>query len=66
MFFWVNFFLRQESWENLGKFSVLNVNSTKFPIFWINFTNNLIPKKEKKDYERLQFALKINFQINVH
>jgi hypothetical protein len=58
--------LKQKSWENVGEFSVSDVNSTKFPIFWINFTKTLIPKKEKKDCGRLPLALKIFFQISVH
>ncbi len=58
---WISF-LKQESWENLGKFAV----STKFPIFWINFTKQLIQKKEKKDCGMLPLALKIFLQRNVH
>lgn len=48
--FW-EIFLKQKSWENLGKFRVSSVNSTKFLItFWLNFTRISTPKKkETKD-----------------
>jgi hypothetical protein len=45
MYFWAKLFLNKKNWENSRIFLVLDVNSTKFPIFWLNFTNISTPNK---------------------
>jgi len=66
-FFWANFhFLRQKSWENSWNYLVESVNSTKFPIFWLNFTKFLTPKKWKNIVEGFHLHKKWLFQMNIY
>jgi hypothetical protein len=57
---WFSILKNQENWR---MFWVLNVNSTKFSIFWLNFAKNLTPKKWKF-IKRPPFVSKTLIQMN--
>lgn len=50
-----NLVFNKNNQENSRIFWVLNVSSTKFPIFWLKFAKNLTPKKWKR-IKRLPFV----------
>ncbi len=41
-----NLVFNKKNQEKSRMFWVLNVNSTKFPTFWLKFAKNLTPKKK--------------------
>jgi hypothetical protein len=58
--------LKQKHWEISGKSWVLNVNSAKFPIFWLNFAKFQDKKMKKKLEITFHLHQKMLLQINIY